>query len=169
MDPENLRPDSVAIRAGRADNGTALAPALWATSVFITPSLAEARRMSTVPRAERFYSRYSNPSVKAFEDAVAALEGAEASLAFASGMGALASVVFAFCSPGDHIVAQRQIYSGTQLFLAGVCSRFGIDHTLVDATVPGARSAPYKDRSRSSTRRSGRRSCNSRCRSASTS
>jgi cystathionine beta-lyase/cystathionine gamma-synthase len=137
-DPENLRPDSVAIRAGRADNGTALAPVLWGSSVFATPSLAEARRMSTVPRAERFYSRYSNPSVKAFEDAVAALEGAESSLAFASGMGALASVVLALCSPGDHIVAQRQIYSGTQLFLAGVCSRFGIEHTLVDATVPGA-------------------------------
>src|SRR6516162_5344744 len=109
MDPENLRPDSVAIRAGRADNGTALAPALWATSVFITPSLAEARRMSTVPRAERFYSRYSNPSVKAFEDAVAALEGAESALAFGSGMGALATVVFALCSPGDHVVSQKHI------------------------------------------------------------
>ena len=116
----DLRPDSVAIRAGRADNGTALAPVLWGTSAFVTPSLAAARRMSTVPRAEQFYSRYSNPSVKAFEDAVAALEGAEAALAFASGMGATASVVFALCSPGDHIVAQTQIYSGTQLFLAGV-------------------------------------------------
>jgi cystathionine beta-lyase/cystathionine gamma-synthase len=142
--PENLRPDSVAIRAGRDDNGTALAPALWATSAFVTPSLAEARRMSTVPRAERFYSRYSNPSVKAFEDAVAALEGAEGSLAFASGMGALASVVLALCSPGDHIVAQRQIYSGTQLFLAGVCSRFGIEHTFVNGTEPGAFTAALR-------------------------
>jgi cystathionine beta-lyase/cystathionine gamma-synthase len=142
--PDRLRPDSVAIRAGRADNGTALAPILWGSSVFLTPSLAEARRMSTVPRAERFYSRYSNPSVKAFEDAVAALEGAEAALAFASGMGALASVVFALCSPGDHIVAQRQLYSGTQLFLTGVCARFGIEHTLVDATEPGAFAAAVR-------------------------
>jgi cystathionine beta-lyase/cystathionine gamma-synthase len=143
-EPENLKPDSVAIRAGRADNGTALGPVLWGSSVFITPTLAEARRMSTVTRAEHFYSRYSNPSVKAFEDAIAALEGAEASLAFASGMGALASVVMALCSSGDHIVAQRQIYSGTQLFLAGVCARFGIDHTLVDGTEPGAFAAAVR-------------------------
>ncbi|HEX9259279.1 MAG TPA: aminotransferase class I/II-fold pyridoxal phosphate-dependent enzyme, partial [Acidimicrobiales bacterium] len=136
--------DSVAIRAGRRDNGTALAPILWASSVFVTPSLDEARRMSTVPRAERFYSRYSNPSVKAFEDAVAELEGAQAALAFASGMGALATVVMALCSPGDHIVAQRHIYSGTQLYLQGVCGRFGIDVTFVDGTEPGAFAAAVR-------------------------
>jgi cystathionine beta-lyase/cystathionine gamma-synthase len=138
MTDGNLRPESVAIRAGRKDNGPALAPVLWGTSAFVTPSLAAARRMSTVARAEQFYSRYSNPSVKAFEDAVAALEGAESALAFSSGMGALATVVFALCSPGDHIVAQKHIYSGTHLFLAGVAARFGIETTFVDATQPGA-------------------------------
>jgi cystathionine beta-lyase/cystathionine gamma-synthase len=138
MTDDNLRPESVAIRAGRNDNGPALAPVLWGTSAFVTPSLAAARRMSTVARAEQFYSRYSNPSVKAFEDAVAALEGAESALAFGSGMGALATVVLALCSPGDHIVAQKHIYSGTHLFLAGAAARFGIDTTFVDATQPGA-------------------------------
>jgi cystathionine beta-lyase/cystathionine gamma-synthase len=138
MTDDNLRPESVAIRAGRKDNGPALAPVLWGTSAFVTPSLAAARRMSTVARAEQFYSRYSNPSVKAFEDAVAALEGAESALAFGSGMGALATVVFALCSPGDHIVAQKHIYSGTHLFLAGAAARFGIETTFVDATQPGA-------------------------------
>jgi cystathionine beta-lyase/cystathionine gamma-synthase len=138
------RPDSVAIRAGRADNATALAPIVWASAVFVTPTLAEARRMSTAPRAERFYSRYSNPSVKAFEDAVAQLEGAEGALAFSSGMGALASVVLALCSPGDHIVAQRHLYAGTQLFLQGPCSRFGIDVTFVDSTQPGAFAAAVR-------------------------
>lgn len=133
-----LHPESVAIRAGRADNSTALAPILWASSAFVTPSLAEARRMSTRPRAERFYSRYSNPSVKAFEDAVAALEGAEAALAFSSGMGAVATTILALCSSGDHVIAQQHIYSGTQLFLQGVCPRFGIDVTFVDARQPGA-------------------------------
>jgi len=134
----HLHPESVAIRAGRDDNSTALAPILWASSAFVTPTLDEARRMSTVARADRFYSRYSNPTVKGFEDAVAQLEGAEAALAFASGMGAIATVVFALCSPGDHIVAQRHIYSGTQLFLQGACNRFGIDVTLVDGTKHGA-------------------------------
>jgi cystathionine beta-lyase/cystathionine gamma-synthase len=137
-DESDLHADSVAIRAGRADNGTALAPILWGSSVFLTPSLAEARRMSTVPRGEQFYSRYSNPSVKAFEDAIAALEGAETALAFASGMGAMTTVVLALCSSGDHVVAQRHLYSGTQLFLQGPCARFGIDVTFVDGTQPGA-------------------------------
>ena len=94
--------------------------------------------MASSARADRFYGRYANPTVKAFEDAVAELEGAEAGLAFASGMGAIATVVFGLCSTGDHIVAQRHIYSGTQLFLQGVCPRFGIEVTFVDATEPGA-------------------------------
>lgn len=143
-DDPSLHLDSLAITAGRADNATALAPVLWATSTFETPSLAEARRMSTIPRAERFYTRYSNPTVKAFEDAVATLEGAEAALAFASGMGALASVVLALCSPGDHVVAQRHLYAGTQIFLQGVAARFGIETTFVDATVPGSFAAAVR-------------------------
>ncbi len=53
-------------------------------------------------------------------------------------MGAVATVIMALCSSGDHIVAQRHIYSGTQHFLQGVCPRFGIDVTFVDATLPGA-------------------------------
>jgi cystathionine beta-lyase/cystathionine gamma-synthase len=143
-DAQPLHPDSVAIRAGRADNGKAMAPIVWASSVWETPTLAEARRVSTVPRSGHFYSRYANPSVTAFEDAVAALEGAESALAFGSGMGAFASVVMALCSPGDHIVAQRQIYSGTQLYLQGVCGRFGIEVTFVDGTEPGAFAAAVR-------------------------
>src|SRR5258706_7805203 len=100
--------------------------------------------MSTEARAGHFYSRYSNPTVAAFEDAIAKLEGADAALAFASGMGALATVVFALCSPGDHIVAQRHIYSGTQLLLQGVCGRFGIDVTFVDGAEPGAFTAAVR-------------------------
>ncbi len=141
---EGLHADTVAIRAGRADNAGALAPILWATSTFTSETLDDARRASTLPRAERFYSRYGNPTVKAFEDAVAALEGAEAALAFSSGMGAIASVVLGLCSQGDHVVAQRQLYAGTQLFLQAVCPRFGIDVTLVDGTGPGAFAAAVR-------------------------
>ena len=132
------RPDTIAIRAGRDETSTSLAPMLWATSAFITPSLDEARRMSTVPRVRALLlAATANPTVKGFEDAVAALEGAEAALAFASGMGAVATTIMALCSTGDHIVAQRHIYSGTQLFLQGACPRFGIDVTFVDGTEPG--------------------------------
>ena len=76
-------------------------------------------------RPGEFYSRYGNPTVRAFEEAVADLEGAEDALAFASGMGAIASTVLALCSAGDHIVIQRQIYAGTMAFVQGPCGRFG--------------------------------------------
>lgn len=133
-----LHPDSVAIRAGRTDSGRALAPILWASSTWTSEDLADARRRATAMRAGHFYSRYANPTVAAFEKAVAELEGAEAALAFASGMGAISATVLALCSNGNHIVAQRQLYAGTLLFLEAVCPRFGIEVTLVDATQPGA-------------------------------
>ena len=143
-DPSSLRPETVAIRAGRADNGSALAPILWATTTFVTPTVDEGRRMATMVGANRFYSRYGNPSVRAFEEAIAALEHAEDARAFASGMGAVSAVVLGLCSSGDHIVAQQQLYAGTQLLLQGVCPRFGIDVTFVDGLEPGAFAAAVR-------------------------
>ncbi|MEZ5141188.1 MAG: aminotransferase class I/II-fold pyridoxal phosphate-dependent enzyme [Acidimicrobiales bacterium] len=133
-----MRPETRAIRAGRADNDTALAPILWATTTFVTPTVDEGRRMATSAGANRFYSRYGNPTVQGFEDAIAELEGAETARAFASGMGAISAVVLGICSAGDHVVTQRQLYAGTQLLFQAVCPRFGIDVTFVDATEPGA-------------------------------
>ena len=69
--------------------------------------------LASTPRVPNFYARHGNPSVRAFEDAVAELEGAEGALAFASGMGAISAVVLGLCGRGSHIVAQRQMYGGT--------------------------------------------------------
>jgi cystathionine beta-lyase/cystathionine gamma-synthase len=101
----------------------------------------DAYRRATGLRSEEFYGRYANPTVRSFEDAIADLERAEDAMAFASGMGAIASTVLALCSAGDHIVAARQLYAGTLAFLQGACARFGIDTTLVDSTQPGALAA----------------------------
>ncbi len=98
----------------------------------------DAHRRATGMRADQFYGRYSNPTVRSFEDVIAELEGAQDAMAFGSGMGAIASTVLALCSAGDHIVAAKQLYAGTLAFLRGPCARFGIDVTLVDGTVPGA-------------------------------
>lgn len=133
-----LHPETVAIRAGRAENGSALAPILWATTTFVTPTVDEGRRLATSVGPTQFYGRYGNPTVRAFEDAIAQLEGAESARAFASGMGAVSAVVLGLCSAGDHIVAQRQIYAGTQQLLQAACPRFGIDVTFVDGTDPAA-------------------------------
>jgi cystathionine beta-lyase/cystathionine gamma-synthase len=129
---------------GREPPGGSLAPPLWATSAFSSEDPTDAAKAAGSSRPSRFYTRYGNPTVKAFEEAVAALEGAESALAFGSGMGAIASTVFALCSSGDHIVAQRQLYGGTLFFLQTVCPRFAIDVTLVDGTEPGALAAAVR-------------------------
>ena len=135
---DGLHVQTRAIRAGRDDNQNALAPILWATSTFTADTVSEAHDMAVNTHSSRFYTRYGNPTVKAFEDAVADLEGTESARAFASGMGALSAIVLGLCSSGDHIVAQRQLYAGTQLLLQTACPRFGIGVTFVDGTEPGA-------------------------------
>ena len=139
-----LHAQTRAIRGGRGGDDRSLAPVLWATSTFWTRTVEEARSMATQAGAERFYSRYGNPTVRGFEDLVADLEGAEAARAYGSGMGAVSGVVLGLCSAGDHIVAQRQLYAATQLLFQAVCPRFGIDVTFVDGTEPGAFAAAVR-------------------------
>ena len=130
-------PETRAITSGR-DNSGSLAPAIWPKSVWESDSLADATQRATGLRSDNFYSRFANPTVTQFENAVAELEGAESALAFGSGMGAIASVILTFCGSGSHIVAQNNLYGATLSFLNGPCARFGIETTFVDPTVPGA-------------------------------
>lgn len=132
------RVDTTAIRAGRKSNGSALAPVMWASSAFVTPDAATAQRFALSTRADQFYSRYGNPTINAFEEAIAELEGAEAARSFSSGMGAISAILLGLVSSGDHIVTQKQLYGGTQMFFSAVCPRFNIDVTFVDATDPDA-------------------------------
>ncbi len=137
-DDRTLHAQTRAIRSGRGNNDTALAPVLWASSTFFTGGVDEAHTFATDITAPKFYGRHSNPTVADFEDAIASLEGAESARAFASGMGAVSATILGLCSSGDHIVTQRQLYSHTQLLFQAVCPRFGIDVTFVDGTEPGA-------------------------------
>jgi len=137
-------PETRAITEGRADQGGALAPLLWPSTTFETDTAAEAAALAKSVDPGRFYSRHGNPGVRAFEQAIADLEGAEAARAYASGMGAVTGVILGICSAGDHIVAQSQLYSQTTQILLGICPRFGIDVTLVDGTDPGAFAAAVR-------------------------
>lgn len=137
------QPDTSAITAGR-DGSRSLAPPLWPSTVWSSDGLDDAHARATSRRPGEFYGRYSNPTVAMFEDAVAELEGAEAALAFASGMGAIASVVLALCGRGSHVVAHDSLYGGTIAFLNGPCVRLGIETTFVDATEPGAMAAAIR-------------------------
>lgn len=83
-----------------------------------------------------FYSRFGNPTTRAFERDLAALEGGEDALAFSSGMAAISMLILAHCGAGDHLVAQRRLYGGTAIFVAGELTRFGVEVTYVEEPDP---------------------------------
>jgi cystathionine beta-lyase/cystathionine gamma-synthase len=137
------QPETTAITAGRDASG-ALAPTIWTSTTWQSSGLDDTSKAAVSVHTTGNYARYSNPSVRDFERAVAELEGAEDALAFGSGMGAITSIILALCSTGDHIVAQSQLYGGTVAFLNGPCKRLGIDVTFVDGSEPGAFAAAVK-------------------------
>jgi cystathionine beta-lyase/cystathionine gamma-synthase len=137
------QPETTAITAGRDASG-ALAPTIWTSTTWQSSGLDDTSKAATSIHKTGNYARYSNPSVRDFERAVAELEGAEDALAFGSGMGAISSIILALCSTGDHIVAQSQLYGGSVAFLNGPCKRLGIDVTFVDGSKPGAFAAAVK-------------------------
>ncbi len=125
-----------------------MAPLLDSSSTYSfsdTATFARASRAKT--GAGYVYSRWANPTVDAFEAALADLEGTEAAEAFASGMGAISSVFLALCSSGDRVVATRQLYGNTYSLLQERLPRYGItatfcdhdDHTAIAAALRGAK------------------------------
>ncbi len=137
------QPETTAITAGRDASG-ALSPTIWTSTTWQSSGLDDTSKAATSVHTTGNYARYSNPSVRDFERAIAELEGAEDALAFGSGMGAITSIILALCSTGDHIVAQNQLYGGTVAFLNGPCKRLGIDVTFVNGSKPGAFAAAVK-------------------------
>jgi cystathionine beta-lyase/cystathionine gamma-synthase len=120
------------VQAGLRGAGESLGTVISSTAAFEAASAEESARRARTPRVADFYGRYGNPTVQAFADSVADLEGAEAGVAFGSGMGAISSVVLALCSQGSHVVAQRQLFTASSLLFQYHCARFGIEVTLVD-------------------------------------
>lgn len=132
--PTTPHVETTAITAGRGASGDSLSPVLFPSTTYTVDTVAEQAAMVSTPRPQKLYSRFGSPTVRELEDAVAALEGAEAGLASASGMASVTAVVLGLCSKGDHVVATRQIFSVTYALLAMHLPRFGIDVTLVDGT-----------------------------------
>jgi len=107
-----------------------------ATFAFETGAEKEATvdaAMAWEPRSF-FYTRTSNPTTDALEEKVAALEGAEAAVACASGMAAVANTIFSLLREGDHCVASEDVFIITRFFLDDVCARKGIEVCRVDVT-----------------------------------
>ena len=108
-----------------------LATPIYQTSTFEVTDNDEQVRAT---HSDHFYTRYGNPTNTVAEERIAELEGVEAALTFASGMGAITTTIMALLQSGDHVVAQRDIYGGVNKFLSQWLPKMGIETTFVDTT-----------------------------------
>lgn len=106
--------------------------AIHVTSSFIFNSAAQAAAVFAGAEAGYIYSRFSNPTVRAFEQRLAAMEGGDACVATASGMSAILSMCMALLKAGDHILTSRTLFGSTISLFNNILSRFGVDVTYVD-------------------------------------
>jgi O-succinylhomoserine sulfhydrylase len=106
--------------------------AIFLTSSFTFESAEQAALRFAKEEPGNVYSRFTNPTVEAFQDKLASLEGAESCLATASGMSAIFATIMALSKTGDHIVASRGMFGTTTVLLNTIVKRFGIEVTFVD-------------------------------------
>lgn len=126
----------------------ALTPPLHLTSTFVFDSAETGAAIFSGQQPGHFYSRISNPTLDLLERRVAELEGAEAGLALASGMGAISAVLWTFLSPGDEIVTDKTLYGCTFSFMRHGLAKFGITVTHADLTDSAAVRAAMSPKTR---------------------
>jgi len=127
--------DTRAVRAGqhRTNEGENSEP-IFATSSYVFRNAAEAAARFAGTEPGNIYSRFTNPTVRAFEERLAALEGGAKCVATASGMVAILSTCLALLKSGDHIVASRNIFGATVLLFNNFLAKFGVQTTYVPLT-----------------------------------
>jgi len=128
------------VHAGqRPDPATgSIATPIYQTSTFAFATAEQGAARFAGEEPGYIYTRLGNPTVAALEEKLADLEGAEAAVAFGSGMAAVASTVTALVSAGDHVLFGSPIYGCTFDFFMDVMRRFGVEATPVDASRPEA-------------------------------
>ncbi len=124
--------DTLAVRAGqvRSQEGEHSEP-IYTTSSYVFGSAEEAAARFSGEQPGNVYSRYTNPTVRTFQDRIAALEGGEAAVATASGMAAILSTCMALLSAGDHVVCSRSVFGTTTVLFTKYLEKFGVQVDLV--------------------------------------
>jgi len=125
---------TLAVHAGqRPEPRTgALAQPIFQTSTFVYGDFERGRRLFAGEEEGYLYTRIHNPTTRAFEEKLAALEGGEDAVAFTSGMAAISALAFTLLAPGDEVVYLGPLYGGTEGFFYDTLARFGV--RITDAT-----------------------------------
>ncbi len=118
---------------------------IYQSSTFIFESAEQGGKRFALEEPGYIYSRLGNPTTNSLEEKLALLEGAEAAVAFSSGMGAITSSIWPFVKEGDHIIAGRTLYGCTFAYLSHGISKFGVEVTFVDTTDPANVKAAMKE------------------------
>lgn len=124
--------NTLAVRAGqhRTNEGEQSEP-IFATSSYTFNSAQEAAARFSGEVPGNIYSRFTNPTVRAFEERLAALEGGERCVATSSGMAAILATCMALLKAGDHLVSSRSIFGTTTLLFTNYLAKFGVETTFV--------------------------------------
>jgi O-succinylhomoserine sulfhydrylase len=134
--------DTLAIRAGHVRTAEGEhSEAMFLTSSYVFDSAEQAAARFAGSEPGNVYSRYTNPTVRTFEDRIAALEGGEMAVATASGMAAILSVCMALLKSGDHVVCSRSVFGTTTVVFSKFLAKFGVETTFVALTDSSAWSA----------------------------
>ena len=128
-----MRPATEIIHRGEGINRDAdpLTTPIYETTTFVFDSAADVKAYNEGKSTRFLYSRYGNPTVVAVEKTIAALEGTETSMLFASGMAATSTALLGLLKSGDEVVCSAAIYGGTLHLLADLFPRYGIQATFV--------------------------------------
>ena len=129
---EGAHLDTLAIRAGivRTAEGEHAEP-IFATSSYVFANAAEAAARFGGEQDGNVYSRYTNPTVRTFEQRIAALEGGEAAVGTSSGMAAILSTAMALLKAGDHVVCSRDVFGTTTNLFGKYLAKFGVEVSFV--------------------------------------
>lgn len=137
--------ETLAVRAGTVRSQfNEHSEAIFLTSSFVFGSAAEAAARFKGEQPGPIYARFTNPTVQMMEARLAALEGAERCVAFASGMASILATVMGLMKAGEHVVASRSIFGSTVQLFSNILGRFGIETTYVSPTDPAEWRAAVK-------------------------
>ena len=146
---QNYDIETLAVRAGiTRSQFNEHSEALYLTSSFVFENAAQAAARFQGSEPGNIYSRFTNPTVTAFQERLAALEGAETCVATASGMAAILATAMALLKSGDHIVSSSGVFGATVQLFSNVLSKFGIETSYVDTTAPSAWKSALRPRTR---------------------
>ena len=130
---KKFHPDTLAVRAGQVRSAEQEhSEPIFATSSYVFDSAAQAAARFSDQESGNVYSRFTNPTVRAFEERLAQMEGGESCVATSSGMSAILALCLATLKAGDHVLCSEGLFGSTKLMFVNILSKYDIEFDFVD-------------------------------------